>query len=332
MGMRSRASAGTAAALCGCTLIASATAHAADARTAWSDLWRTPDQQGQALLEGGDPGAAARRFQDPRRRAYADLQAGSYRDAARLLAPFDDPESEYNRGNALARAGQLRQALAAYDAALKQDPADADLRHNRDLVERALRQQRPPPAASRNGRAGGPGKNSPGQQSQSSGAGQHGGSGPRQSGGAARSSGTQGPQSSGSSDAGSNGAQPGNARPRSGASQDSPDQARSDAALAAAYARREQRRTGAGNPPQGRGPRHGEASALLPKGTGNEDGTGRLLAGGTATPPQQPETEKQLALDQWLRQIPDSPAGLLQRKFLIEHMMKQDNGNPEDGD
>jgi Ca-activated chloride channel homolog len=28
-------------------------------------------------------------------------------------------------------------------------------------------------------------------------------------------------------------------------------------------------------------------------------------------------------MDQWLRQIPDDPAGLLRRKFLIEHMMKQ---------
>lgn len=31
-------------------------------------------------------------------------------------------------------------------------------------------------------------------------------------------------------------------------------------------------------------------------------------------------------LDQWLRQIPDSPAGLLRRQFLIEHMMRQQDG------
>jgi Ca-activated chloride channel family protein len=48
-----------------------------------------------------------------------------------------------------------------------------------------------------------------------------------------------------------------------------------------------------------------------------------LMAGGARNPKQKPETERQLALDQWLRQIPDSPAGLLQRKFLIEHMLKQ---------
>ena len=50
------------------------------------------------------------------------------------------------------------------------------------------------------------------------------------------------------------------------------------------------------------------------------------------TPKQKPETERQLALDQWLRQIPDSPAGLLQRKFLIEHMVKQQgSAEPQGG-
>lgn len=324
--------ASAAAALCGCALTLSTLAQATDARTAWSDLWRTPDQQGQALLEAGDPAAAARRFEDPRRRAYADLEAGSYREAAKLLAPFDDPESEYNRGNALARSGQLQAALAVYDAALEQDPADKDIRHNRDLVERALRQQRPSSSASPNGRPGGHGAGSRGQQSQSSGAGsQHGGSAARQSGGSS-SSGTSGPQSSGSPDSGSNGARPGNARPRSGGSQDSSDEAQSDAALAAAYARRERQRIGTGSTSQAPGAQQNGSSGVLPKGAGSEAGGRRLLAGGTETPRQKPETEKQLALDQWLRQIPDSPAGLLQRKFLIEHMMKQDNGNPEDGD
>jgi len=46
---------------------------------------------------------------------------------------------------------------------------------------------------------------------------------------------------------------------------------------------------------------------------------GPPLMGETGTP----ESEAQLAQDQWLRRIPDDPGGLLRRKFLIEHMMKQ---------
>ncbi|MGH8296257.1 MAG: hypothetical protein ACRETZ_12295, partial [Steroidobacteraceae bacterium] len=165
--------------LCWAVLIPGA-ALAAGAPAVWSDLWRTPDQQGQALLDAGEPASAAARFQDPRRRAYADLEAGRYPQAAKLLAPFTDPRSEYNRGNALARAGQLQAALAAYDAALKQAPADRDIRHNRDLVERALRKRRQ--SSRSQGRRGGRGAASSGQKPQQSAAGRQGGSGSRQAG------------------------------------------------------------------------------------------------------------------------------------------------------
>jgi Ca-activated chloride channel family protein len=37
----------------------------------------------------------------------------------------------------------------------------------------------------------------------------------------------------------------------------------------------------------------------------------------------QPLSEQQLAEDQWLRRIPEDPGGLLRRKFLIEHMLRQ---------
>ncbi|HUN72755.1 MAG TPA: tetratricopeptide repeat protein [Steroidobacteraceae bacterium] len=325
-----------AATLLSCTLL-SAAAHAANAPGGWSDLWRTPDQQGQALLDAGQPAQAADRFQDPRRRAYADLEANRYGQAAKLLARFTDVQSEYNLGNALAKSGRLQAALTAYDAALKQAPADRDIRHNRDLVEHALQQQHQSQSSGRNGQRGGKAGSSQGQQ-------------PGQSGGRQGSSGSQRPgsgsQSSGSGQTASNGAQAGanssgragrpqagqSGNPRdssaqqsaganpsraqqaangSGSSSEAPGQAQRDAAQAAALARARRQQGAAGN-------------------TGQAPDTGNLLGGGARTPKQKPETERQLALEQWLRQIPDNAAGLLQRKFLIEHMMRQqDSGDPQ---
>jgi Ca-activated chloride channel family protein len=304
------------------TVLASGRALAGDARDAWSDLWRTPDQQGQALLDAGQPAAAAGRFLDPRRRAYADLQAGRDGDAAKLLGPFTDAQSEYNRGNALAKAGQLQAALAAYDAALRQSAADKDVRHNRDLVARALRQQRQSSQSSaRNGQNGGK-AGSPGQQQ--AGGGQQPGSGSRQSG-------SGGQQSAGQ--AAPNGSQPGgdltnSSGPRqpgqAGAdtSHETPEQAQRDAAAAAALARQQQGAR-AGNAAQAAAARPGASRS------GSQDVGKGAEASGMARPKQQPENERQLALDQWLRQIPDSPAGLLQRKFLIEHMMKQQDSGED---
>jgi Ca-activated chloride channel family protein len=322
-----------AAQLC-CGALACETALAGSLSDAWSDLWRTPDQQGQALLEAGEPGAAAARFQDPRRRAYADLEAGRYPQAAKLLAPFTDPQSEYNRGNALAETGQLREALAAYDAALKQAPADEDIRHNRDLVERALRQQQQ--SARSQGRQGDRKSGSSGHQPQQS-AGERSGSGSQHPGGSSQPSGGSSPQSGGASSqsagrdqTASNGSQSGASQSGNAAAQQSgqpgnpqasgtPQSAGASGPNSATEASAQAKRDAA------------LAAALGPKSAANAPDAGNLLAGGAQTPKQKPETEKQLALDQWLRQIPDSPAGLLQRKFLIEHMMRQQNGDDSQG-
>jgi Ca-activated chloride channel homolog len=328
------------AALAIALLAASPLCWGAAASAAWSDLWRTPDQQGQALLDTGRAAQAADRFHDPRRRAYADLQAGRYEDAAKLLAPFSDAESEYNRGNALAKTGRLQAALESYDAALRQSPNDKDIRHNRDLVARALEQQRQSSQASRNGshslHQGGSSSASSGQQQQSAG-GQRNGSGSQPSAaGGQQSAGSDRMAVNGSRSGTSGADNPNSQAPgQSGANNPQQDrgQAQRDAAAAAALARQQQRGKSGDTGQSPGGTATGTARSSSKEGDKSTDGRS-LLAGGARTPPQKAESERQLALDQWLRQIPDSPAGLLQRKFLIEHMMKeQDNGEApqEDG-
>jgi Ca-activated chloride channel family protein len=55
-----------------------------------------------------------------------------------------------------------------------------------------------------------------------------------------------------------------------------------------------------------------------------------LIKGGAATdaPQSQPRSEQALALDQWMRSIPDDSGELLRRKFQIEHLMKQQGNEP----
>lgn len=80
-------------------------------------------------------------------RGVADYRAGRYSAAAAAFAaaPADDPRAHYNRGNALARAGRLRDALAAYDVSLRLRPGDISTLHNRDLVARLLTPPKEPP-------------------------------------------------------------------------------------------------------------------------------------------------------------------------------------------
>jgi Ca-activated chloride channel family protein len=265
------------------------TAGEADA----SSLWVTRAQRAQRLLDTGHPAEAARLFKDPRRKAYAESQAGRYAEAARTLAPLHDPQSQYNRGNALARSGALLGALADYNAALAQTPNDRDVRHNRDLVARVLtsRAQR---GGSRSGQGGKPGSRG-------------------QSGNEA----SRGSQGQGAADARSGqsaGSRAGQTGSTGGATaEQEAEQAREDAALAAALKRRGAQQGGRTSPTQ-------------PSAQGDQGGTARAGRGTAAQdlPWPPPKSEQALALDQWLRRIPEDPGGLLRRKFLIEHMERQE--------
>lgn len=302
----------------------------------WTNLWQTPDQQGEALLTAGRPAQAASRFSSARRKAYADLEAGHYAQAARLLDPYRDPTSEYNRGNALAHLGHLHAALAAYEAALKQAPHDADIRHNRNLVARRLAHQPPPPTSanqpSQTGRSGGrrsgqsaaAGPQHPGTQPQT---GQDATprSGPRPRSRSRTRAGRASAPAAGRSGQGtpppdaSRRRSPGNAAatgagpPRTA----TPGQARRAAAAAAAIARRQ--------PHAALG--HHTVPASRP-GTRGPVASGPPGPAPGSTEPPKPRSEKTLALDEWLRQIPNDPAGLLRRKFLIEYMMRHPESNP----
>jgi Ca-activated chloride channel homolog len=309
-----------------------------------SSWWLTADQEGQRALKDGDPHRAARLFTDPQRRAYAQIEARQYADAARSLAPLNDAESQYNRGNALAHTGDLSSALSAYESALKRAPADSslhrDAQHNRDLVAKQLKaQEKQQQGAGSEGGKGGKG----GQQDQKAGQ-QEGGTGQQNQGagqqGADQRSQGAGQQAQNSSppkagDSPQSSASNAGAPDRSGGSQaqsapppaaqpgssapDSADQARRDVEAALNRSRapntqgsehqdrlgQAQNQAGDNAPPAARG------STL--KGSEPEP------SGPRASPP----SEQALSTDQWLRQIPDDPAGLLRRKFLIEHMIKQ---------
>ncbi len=107
----------------------------------WQQLWQRPDQQGARAFAEQDYANAAEQFQDPRWQASAHYRKGNYTEAASLLEQAESADDWYNRGNALARSGQLAEAIKAYNEALKLNPKDQDALANKQLVEDALEQQ-----------------------------------------------------------------------------------------------------------------------------------------------------------------------------------------------
>jgi len=107
----------------------------------WNDLWLRADQQAARTLAEGNPRQAANQFEDDTWRSAAHYQAGDYQQSLDALKAIDNADSNYNKGNALARLGKLQEAIGAYQQSLLQKPGDEDTQHNMDLVKKLLQQQ-----------------------------------------------------------------------------------------------------------------------------------------------------------------------------------------------
>jgi len=110
-----------------------------------ADLWLRPDQQGVQLLKHKRPAEAARRFEDHQWQGVALYEAGDYAGAAERFAEGNDAHAHYNRGNALAKSGELEAALDAYEQALERQPDLRPALTNKALVERLLKEKNTPP-------------------------------------------------------------------------------------------------------------------------------------------------------------------------------------------
>ena len=120
----------------------------------FADLWARRDQQAAQAIEQGDTDRAVAAAPDHRWRGAALYRGGRYDESAEAFTGGAAAEDHYNRGNALALAGDLRGALDAYREALARDPGHEDAEHNRKIVESLIETQ-PEPSGSGRERDGG---------------------------------------------------------------------------------------------------------------------------------------------------------------------------------
>ena len=107
----------------------------------WRDLWKTKDQQAAEAYANENHELAAGLFEEAGWRGAANYRAKNYENAVASFSTSDTPDGHYNRGNALALAGNLPEAIAAYDIAIARDPEHSDAIFNKEIVERLLEEQ-----------------------------------------------------------------------------------------------------------------------------------------------------------------------------------------------
>ena len=107
----------------------------------WRDLWKTKDQQAAEAYANENHELAAGLFEEAGWRGAANYRAKNYENAVASFSTSDTPDGHYNRGNALALAGNLPEAIAAYDIAIARDPEHSDAIFNKEVVEMLLEEQ-----------------------------------------------------------------------------------------------------------------------------------------------------------------------------------------------
>jgi Ca-activated chloride channel family protein len=100
----------------------------------WVDLWFTPDQQGQRLMDQGEYKQAAGKFTTPEKIGAALFLAGEFENAATVLGRSGSAEATYNRGNANIMLGQYEAAIEAYQSALSRRPGWREAEQNLQIA------------------------------------------------------------------------------------------------------------------------------------------------------------------------------------------------------
>ena len=269
------------------------TAHAFD----WDSLWLNQQMRAKHALDQGDHKRAAELFTRPEWKGPAQYQAHDYKGALQSLKGLKDSESIYNEGNALARLGRYEAAIKAYDQVLKLNPKNEDAKYNKKLLEEELKKQKQQQQQNKNNKNSKSNNQNHKQQQ-----------GNKQS-AAGDSDQQQQNQQQQQQQSGSNDRQPANQ------GQQPPNQ---------------QQQQDAGKQDQGNRDKDKQqnAKAQDQSRSGRDDKQDRDADKRLPASRERPTDEQEQATEQWLRRIPDDPAGLLRRKFLYQYRQRSEPTQP----
>ncbi|MDD5462198.1 MAG: VWA domain-containing protein [Methylococcales bacterium] len=252
----------------------------------WKDLWLTKDQQAQQAYKNEQFEQAAKLFENPDWKAAANYKAGKYGKALENLKNNQTALGAYNQGNALAQSDQLEEAIKAYEKALKLNPQNNDAKYNKELVEKELKKQKQEQQDNKKDNEQQQDKKQDDQQV------------PKQD----SQQGKEGDKSEKSEEQKASEQKPEQSEEKRSQQQQADDQASAE--------NKEQQ-----NKPEEKKPDTDKAQQAEQKKPEKQPKQ--------ATAEAQPSDEEQQANEQWLKRIPDDPAGLLRRKFKYQYGQRQ---------
>ena len=268
----------------------------------WQDLWQRSDQQGAKALQQGEPEKAAELFNNSEWQAAANYKAGKFEKAAEQYADNNNASSHYNHGNALARSGKLQEALDAYQKALELEPKMADAQFNHDIVEKQLAQQQSQSSDQQNSDQDDSDQNKQDDQQP-----------PQSSKDQNSNQSEQDQQQNSESD-----------QNKSSSNQNQPNSDQDSEQSSTEQQGQEQQ-----NPDKTEDSKSDESK--------QQEAEQKKESSQDASEPTEPspdakQQQQRQATEQWLRQIPDDPSGLLRNKFRYQHQLRRQQQQLTDED
>ena len=101
----------------------------------WQDFWQTKDQQAQEAYKQGDHETAANTFKNPNWKAIADYKNENFEAAQKHFEQGTTAEDAFNLGNTLAQQRDLDGAIKAYEQALERNPDLVEAAENKSMIE-----------------------------------------------------------------------------------------------------------------------------------------------------------------------------------------------------
>ncbi len=273
------------------------TEAAESANSPWlNQLWKTADQQAADAFAHQDYQTAGELFSDPQWQASAAYRAGDYKAAAEYFSQADTATAHYNRGNALAKLGQLEEASKAYDEALQRNPNLADAKANKKLIEALAKQQQNEPSSDSQ-----PSDSQPSDENQNQ----------------------QGKQPKEQSPEQSSGQQ--NQNESTQQQSRNPD---NGAPLPSKPNKQQQQQAQQKETESGKDSEKAQSQPLKQseqQGQANTKNSHEANQQAATLPESELSEEQQQAMEQWLRRIPDDPSVLLKNKFNYQYQQNRQN-------
>ena len=271
----------------------------------WQDLWQTPNQQAEQLMLKKDYAKAYQTFENPAWKAAAAYRNKDYQAAMDAFKHIKQPNADdwYNQGNALAHAGKLDEAIAAYQQALNINSNHTDAQANKTLLEKLKAQQK----QQQKNKDGDKGKDKEKKKDESK-QGQQGKKQQDQSSKQGQSNQKQGGQSGDTQSSQ-------NKLEQNQSKQNKPQQGQQnkqgqDKSKQDMQAQEQQK-------PEGQQDKQQSKAAQAKQKQDNQQGKDKQTP--VISSDEQPKSEAQQAFEQTLRRVPDDPSGLLRRKFLYQY-------------